>query len=194
MAKEYDIEFYRKFRKFVIKFMKFMYRIEVTGLENIPKEGNYLLVGNHLHILDSWLLCALLDEDLRFMVDKKLYRYKSWEDFFTSVGTFPIDPEIQDIKSIKTAVKLLRDNEKVVIFPEGKTHKITKSVPFKAGIPRLAIMGNSPIIPFGINGKYIPTSKLKINFGESIDFKDLDIPKNEQDEYLESTVRKLERK
>ena len=46
---------------------------------------------------------------------------------------------------------------------EGKTHKITSSEPFKPGIPKIAILANSPIVPFGINGSYIPFGKLKIN-------------------------------
>ena len=174
--------------------MHVCYDIESTGLENIPDSGPYLLAGNHLNILDSWLLLALIDENLRFMVDKKLYRYRSWEKFFSSVGTFPIDPEQLDIKAVKTAVSLLKSGEVEVIFPEGKTHKITSSEPFKPGIPKIAILANSPIVPFGINGSYIPFGKLKINFGEPILFKELDIDKKDYDSYLENTVRRLERR
>ena len=194
MDDNYDIEFYKKFRKFVKSFMHVCYDIESTGLENIPDSGPYLLAGNHLNILDSWLLLALIDENLRFMVDKKLYRYRSWEKFFSSVGTFPIDPEQLDIKAVKTAVSLLKSGEVEVIFPEGKTHKITSSEPFKPGIPKIAILANSPIVPFGINGSYIPFGKLKINFGEPIFFKELDIDKKDYDSYLENTVRRLERR
>lgn len=194
MDELYDIEFYRKFRKFVKMFMRTFYSVEADGLENVPSDVSYILAGNHLNILDSWVLLSLIDENLRFMVDKKLYRYKSWEKFFKTIGTFPIDPEKSDLLAVKRAVSIIKSGEKTVIFPEGKTHKITSSVPFKPGVPKLAILAKSLVVPFGICGSYFPMSKIKINFGEPIDFKKLDIPKNEYDNYLEDTVRKLERK
>ena len=49
MDAKYDIEFYKKFKKFVERFMNTMYRINVNGLNNI-QDTNYLLAGNHLNI------------------------------------------------------------------------------------------------------------------------------------------------
>lgn len=194
MDELYDVEFYKKFRAFVVWFMNAFYTINAEGLENIPDDESYILAGNHLNILDSWLLLALIDENLRFMVDKKLYRYKSWEKFFRMIGTFPIDPNNLDIGAVKNVLALIKMQEKVVIFPEGKTHKITASVPFKPGVAKISVLANSQIVPFGISGSYKPFSTLNINFGEPINFKQSGLKRNEYDEYLESTVRKLERR
>lgn len=190
---EYNPEFYTKFRHFVKTFMQTIYNIEVNGLENIPKDENYILAGNHLNILDAWLIMTLVDKNLRFMVDKKLYRYKSWEEFFTSIGTFPIDPESLDIKALKTLFTLLNNDESIVIFPEGKTHKMKENVPFKPGMAKISTRTKTPIIPFGISGTYRPLTTLNITIGSPINFKILDIEKEEYDSYLEETVRKLEK-
>ena len=194
MEDNYNIEFYRKFRKFVKLFMKSVYRIKAEGLENIPKDGNYILSGNHLNILDSWLLLTLIDEDLRFMVDKKLYRYKSWANFFSKVGTFPIDPDKIDLVAMKTLFNLIDEDEKIVIFPEGKTHSLKEEVPFKPGIPKISSKKGTVIVPFGITGSYIPFTSLKISIGSPINYKLLDIPSKEYDLHLESEVRYLEMK
>lgn len=194
MESKYNIEFYRKFRKFVKVFMKMTYNIKAEGLENIPDNENYILSGNHLNILDSWLLLTLIDEDLRFMVDKKLYRYKSWENFFSKLGTFPIDPDKIDINAMKTLFKLIEDEEKIVIFPEGKTHSIKEEVPFKPGIPKISSKKGTIIVPFGITGSYIPFTDLKISIGSPINYKLLDIPSSEYDIHLESEVRQLQKK
>lgn len=195
---KYDKKFYRRFKKFVLFFMKHFYKIECTGLENIPKDTNYILAGNHLNILDSWLLIAITDEHLRFMVDKKLYKTKIGEWFFKKVGTFEIDPNEENpqkkMKAVKNAVELLRCGEKVVIFPEGQTHSITVNVPFKDGVPAISKLGNTVLIPFGIHGTYKPFTKLEINFGEPIDFKKLKLSKAEENKYLEKKVRSLEPK
>ena len=194
MENNYNIEFYRKFRKFVKLFMNSIYNIKAEGLENIPEDGNYILSGNHLNILDSWLLLALIDENLRFMVDKKLYRYKSWANFFSKVGTFPIDPDKIDIAAMKTLFQLIDEDEKIVIFPEGKTHSLKEEVPFKPGIPKISSKKGTVIVPFGITGSYIPFSNLKISIGSPINYKLLDIPSSEYDIHLESEVRQLQMK
>ena len=193
---KYDKEFYRKFKKFVLFYMNHMYKINVTGLENIPEDSNYILAGNHLNILDSWLLITVTDEYLRFMVDKKLYNTKIGEWFFKKVGTFDIDPNEKDpnkkIKAVKNAVELLKAGEKVVIFPEGKTHSIDVCVPFKDGVPAISKLGNTVLVPFGISGNYKPFTELNINIGEPINFKELKLKKEEENLYLEYKVRKLE--
>ncbi len=187
---EYDIEYYKNFRRRVKKIMNFVYRIEVNGLENVDLNEVNLFAGNHLNILDSWLLVTALDDNLRFMVDKKLYRYKSWEDFFTRVGTFPIDPDKSDLKAVRTAVDLLKEKNNVVIFPEGKTHKYKVYVPFKNGVPTISLLGKAKLVPFGINGSYIPGARLQINFGEPIDLSKYD--RKEYDQVLEEKVRELQ--
>lgn len=193
MEKKYDIEFYHKFHKFVKFFMHTFYNIKAEGLENIP-DNNYILAGNHLNILDSWLLLALIDEDLRFMVDKKLYRYQSWESFFTSLGTFPIDPDKLDINALKTLYNLIDEEEKIVIFPEGKTHSPKEEVPFKPGIPKISAKKGTLIVPFGITGSYLPFTNLKISIGSPINYKLSEIPKSDYDIHLETEVRRLEKK
>lgn len=192
MDNQFNEEFYQNFTNYIKKIMPHIYNITSNGLENIPKDQNYLLAGNHLHILDSFLLVTQIDDILRFMVDKKLYRYKLWKSFFSLLGTFPIDPNKTDIEAIKTSIKLLKEGRNVVIFPEGKTHKITEAVPFKSGVASLSKIASVPLIPFGINGSYIPGSNLHIEFGSPIDLSKYN--KNEYDEVLETTVRKLEKK
>lgn len=190
---EFNKEFYQKFSKFVKTYMNLLYDINADGIENIPNNSNYLLAGNHLNIFDSWLLISVLNDTvLRFMVDKKLYRYKLWEIFFKTIGTFSIDPEKMDINAVKNTLNLLNEGNNVVIFPEGKTHKITEPLPFKPGVASIAKLSNTPLIPFGISGSYKLGSKLNINFGEPLNL--TQYKKKEYDIVLESHVRKLEMK
>lgn len=192
MSYEYDEEYYYSFRKIILWFMNILYDMKSTGIDNIPVDSNYILVGNHLNILDAALIANFVDCNLRFMVDNKLYRYKLWESFFKRLGTFGINPEKLDLKAVKTALELSK-NYNLVIFPEGKTHKLEENVAFKPGIARLSSLSNSIVVPFGINGTYKPFTNLQINFGEPIDFKKIDIRRNEMDSYIEENVRKLQR-
>ena len=65
MEVEYSERFYKNLKVHFKNFMNTFYKIDVKGLENIPKDSNYILAGNHLNILDSWLLITITDETLR---------------------------------------------------------------------------------------------------------------------------------
>lgn len=196
MNYKYNKDFYNRFKKFVRLFMKLIYRIEVNGIENIPEDTNYVLAGNHLNIFDSWLLIALTNKNIRFMVDKKLYKTKIGKWFFQTLGTFDIDPNEKDTKKnakvVKNAVELLKSDEIVAIFPEGKTHAINVHIPFNGGVPAISKLGKTVLVPFGIEGTYKPFTKLKINIGTPINFKELKLDKEDENFYLEKMVRELE--
>lgn len=189
---EYDKEFYVKFKKTVVDVMSILYRIEATGVENIPKDTNYMLVGNHLHIMDAGLITKYDDSYLRFLVNNKLYKKIFERYIFQKCGTIGIDQKIADLKAVKTMIETLKEYS-MVVFPEGVTHKQDEYVPFKPGVAAIAKIAKVPIVPFGIQGTYIPFSKLRINFGTPIDFSKSKLNKNQMDIVLESEVRKLEK-
>ncbi len=196
MEVKYSERFYKNLKVHFKNFMNTIYKIDVKGLENIPEDSNYILAGNHLNILDSWLLITITDETLRFMVDKKLYNFKLGEWFFKKLGTVAVDTNTTDsaknYNSIRTAVKLLKDGEKMVIFPEARTHSMKVNYKFKEGATAISKLSNTVIVPFGIKGTYIPFTKLEIVIGKPINFKELKINKEEENDYLEKTVRNLE--
>ena len=188
---EYDKNFYYKFHKFVHVYMNIFYNINITGKENIPTDTNYILAGNHLNILDSWLLLAADDNYLRFLVDNKLYRYKHWEWFFKKLGTIGTNPDQIDMKALKELMSLLKEGENLVIFPEGHTHNKDINLEYKPGIARMSRIANVKVVPFGIYGSYKPFSKINLNFGEPINYKNIKIANNEIDKDLENKIKSL---
>ena len=45
---------YRAIRLFAIPLMHLLSRFEVTGAENLPDQGNYIVSANHLNWLDEF--------------------------------------------------------------------------------------------------------------------------------------------
>ena len=109
-------------------------------------------------------------------------------------GAFPINRESIDLAAVKNAIRLLKDNNIVVIFPEGTRNNKEEMLPFKKGIASISMISNSKVIPFGISGDYKFRSKPTIEFGEAIDFKKENISKDEADNYLQEKVKNLIRK
>ena len=53
--------------------LKLVYRIEVHGLENVPKDNKYIICPNHLSTLDPPLICAVMPRCIAFMAKKELF-------------------------------------------------------------------------------------------------------------------------
>ena len=191
MEIEYDKKFYINVRKFTQECMKKLYKIRVYGITNIPTDSNYILAGNHIHIMDSLLLLTYNDDNVRFMVDNKLYSHKLWEWFFKKVGTFGINPDSTDIKALREALNLLKTGESIAIFPEGHTHDKDVDLKYKPGVAKISKASGVPIVPFGIYGDYKPFSELTLNIGKPINYKYADIPKEDIDKDLETRIKSL---
>ena len=44
---------YRFFKAILGPLYRFWYNPKIIGKENIPKEGRFIIVGNHVHIMDQ---------------------------------------------------------------------------------------------------------------------------------------------
>ncbi len=163
---EYEIDDYGRDQGFidvVLPLMQFLYRsywrVTVSGIEHVPQQGRALLVANHSGVLPfdgAMLGLALYNETASQRLPRALA--DSWFPTlpFVSIllhktGQTPAHPS--------TALRLLEQEELVVVFPEG-----TKGVgkPFhqryqlqrfgRGGFIKVALQAGAPIIPVAIVG------------------------------------------
>lgn len=117
-----------------------IYRVDVKGLENLPKHS-VLLCPNHSTDLDPVLigLCLPLDYHLHFMAKAELFDNRALAWLIRTLGAFPVQRDGKDIQSIKTAMQVLHKGENLLIFPEGTT--IRGGVGYHDGLPAHAHAG-----------------------------------------------------
>lgn len=158
------------------------FRLTVTGIEQLPKHGPYLIASNHLSFFDPFILLSALPRS----VFEQLY-VLGWEPYFRSpfrmwiarVGhVIPVGPETPIISVLRASAALLRTDKSLLIFPEGERSIDGQLLPFKKGIGVLACELSVPIIPVKIEGSYqawppdahIPCllHPIKINIGKSL--------------------------
>lgn len=109
---------------------------------------------------------------------------------FSKIGAFPINRDGFDLNAIKTALKILKSENFLGMFPEGTRNKTTDIIlPFKTGVSILAIKTNSLIVPFGISGNYKFRKDLKLNIDKPININDIE--KENQTSYIEEKVKQL---
>lgn len=187
---EFDLQFYKRVRSLISIIMTCAFKPKVIGIENVKSEEGIILAGNHISMLDIPLLISVVSDDVHFMAKKELFENKLGNYIFSKMGAFPINRDGLDLKAIKTALKILKEENMLGIFPEGTRNKTDEVIlPFKEGTTRIAIRSKKPIIPFGISGKYKLGGGITIRFGEAIDFNKLLV--EDQNKYLQQKVKEL---
>ena len=145
---------YKIVKPLIVFITKVFLRPTFVGLENIPKNYNYILAGNHTHNLDCFLLITASIKDVHFLAKHELFKdFKGL--FFGNMGLIPVDRKNHTTKAFDKALKCLESNKVIGVFPEGTYPKRgEKLLDFKSGVVRLSKMTETPIIPFIIKGKY----------------------------------------
>ena len=147
--------------------------IQTQGLEQLPRDGRFLLVCNHLHDTDPVvLLWAFRKSGLAFVSKREV------DDMFL-VGPFlhkilgqPINRE-NDREALKTILNCIRlikeDQASIAVFPEGYVSKEHQMHPFRSGVFKIAQKAKVPVVVCTLRNThhiYANMPKLKPSFVE----------------------------
>jgi 1-acyl-sn-glycerol-3-phosphate acyltransferase len=157
-----------------------LYRLRVQGRENVPDDGGYVLACNHLSNFDPWPLGMPLwpPRWLRFMAKAELYWWPA-RYVLNAAGAFPVHRERADVEAVQTAVRLARDGNVVVMFPEGTRRKkgLVKKHQARArsGAARIALDAGVPLVPAAVAGtdRLLALGPLKVAYGAPVEMEDL---------------------
>ena len=157
-----------------------VYRLRARGLENLPKSGGFVLAANHTSNLDPWALGMPLfpQRTLRFMAKIELFN-PILKPILVAGGAFPVRRGGGDHEAIETGVRLAREGEIVVMFPEGTRRRKGLRKKFEArphtGSARIALAAGVPLVPAAIGGtdRLSRLGPLRVVYGAPVDLDDL---------------------
>lgn len=154
-------------------FFRLFFKFEGKGMENIP-DGPCFFAPNHESKLDAFLVLSYLDKQTlknTFSYAKKEHA-KGWIRRYLARHNNVIVMDLtKDLKgSILKMAEAVKQNKKILIFPEGTRTKTGKIGPFKKTYAILSTELNIPIVPVAITGAYAAMSSgaKKIKKGEKI--------------------------
>ncbi|HKL61681.1 MAG TPA: lysophospholipid acyltransferase family protein [Acholeplasma sp.] len=131
-------------------------KIKVTGKENLPKKGGYVIYANHKSYTDPFILYTLIDRPMSLAAKKGIYKLPIISKWIEYIGCIQIDRDSnrEAAKSILKGIDLVKDGMIMTIFPEGgiKDRNDEKMVSIKAGAYKLATKAEAPIIPVTMIG------------------------------------------
>ena len=154
-----DWEFVEVVRPF-FEFMYYKYwRVEATGLENIPNTGRALLVSNHSGQLPwdgAMITTAIYSEHPYQRLSRNLYA--TWFPTLPFFSTI-LERGGQVLATVENGTRLLTQDELVAVFPEGikGVSKLFKDryrlARFgRGGFVKMALNTQAPIIPVSVVG------------------------------------------
>lgn len=135
-------------------------RCEVKGMETLP-DGPKIIAMNHTNVSDLVFLPLIFPKAPRLIVQGNLFNLPIIGYILRETGQIPVDPE-KHITAFQQAHDLLKRNETILIFPEGRLVSLGQRTKACTGAVRLALAANVPIIPLGIYAKPQDVKALKV--------------------------------
>ncbi len=103
----------------LLKFVcRIIFRVQITGISNIPKDGKLLIIANHESFLDGLLLGLFLPIRATFVVHTSVLNSWLFRQILRLTPYLAVDPTSP--LAMKKVIKLLEAGQPVVIFPEGR--------------------------------------------------------------------------
>ncbi len=165
---DYDNLLYRVFPRLLGEILRKYFRLEVEGIENIPKKGPVIIAPNHSGF--SGFDAIVLDHTILRETRRtpRILTHHLW--FLTPTTALPAKKLGFVEATYENGIKQLKKNNLIVVFPEGEhgnfkpSSKMYQLQDFKRGFVRMAIQTNAVIVPtliIGAEETHINLSTLK---------------------------------
>ena len=153
----------------IVKIFLFpFYRIKVYGKENIPENSNIIVCANHRSNLDPIFLSISLPIKFKYMAKKELFEIPILRGILTKAGAFPVNREGNDLKALRHAISLIKEDKSLGIFPEGTRVKEVNRENMHEGVGFIALKSKADILPVEIITSYKLFSKVELYVKEPL--------------------------
>lgn len=125
----------------------------VTGQENIPTEGGFMLYANHQGMFDVLAIAATCDRPIGAVLKKELYDIPFLHQIVLCTKSFAMDREDvrQSLTVIQNVTEEVKKGRGYLIFPEGtRSKRGNEMLPFHGGSFRCATKSKCPIVPIAL--------------------------------------------
>jgi 1-acyl-sn-glycerol-3-phosphate acyltransferase len=146
--------------RFVLRpLFRLLFRPHVTGRENVPATGPFILASNHLSFIDSMVIPLLAPRRVGYLAKAEYFTGSGvggWlsRTMFTALGALPVERQTHRAaqEALDTAMSVLREGGGFGIYPEGTRSRDGRLHRGKTGVAWLALSADCPVVPVGVSG------------------------------------------
>ena len=164
----------------LVPLVRLLFKVRAKGVEKLPKDGAYILVGNHVTNVDALAVAYFIYMQLKraphFLAKEGLFRTPVVGPVLRAAGQIPVYRSgRRNDEPLRAAFEFLKAGHSIAIFPEGTLTRDPELWPMrgKPGAVRLALEAGVPVYPFGQWGseKVLPQygAKFRPGFWKPVD-------------------------
>ena len=148
-----------------------VYPFKLYGNKKVGK-GAYVYVGNHYCLWDIFYPAHTTWEGIHFLAKQSILEAPIVGSWARGCGVIGAQRDGSDVRTVMDAMRVLKNGEKISIFPEGTRNKVSDEefLPFHGGAAMFAIKTKTPVIPFAICNRPKVFRKTHVVFGEPMEF------------------------
>ena len=165
---------YRFVRRLVGLVVRVLFRVTVTGLENVP-QAPFIIASNHQAWYDPAFILPFFPERplIYTMAKRETVFNRAWKRrLLPLIGVFPISPDKGQLDEVglRTVYQVLDKGGVMLIFPEGRYSRGRALRPLKTGIGHFALQAGVPICPVAVRGtdSLIPFRRIEVSIGPPV--------------------------
>lgn len=159
--------------------LKVYNRLQIRGLDGIPRSEKMIVVANHCSNLDPVAVGVSFPGKLSYLAKAELFRNPVLGFFLKVLGAIPVSRESNQSAgaALKAFFAILESGSNVLLFPEGSRSFDGKLQALEGGAALIAMKSGVPVLPAYVAGTHeamprgasgIKPSKITITFGEMI--------------------------
>jgi 1-acyl-sn-glycerol-3-phosphate acyltransferase len=167
-------------------YLLLFYRARCIDSRHVPPDGPVIIAPNHFSFLDHFFVAVYLRRKVHFMAKSQLFK-PPLQFIFTHGGVFPVRRGHHDDEAFVTAEAVLARGDIVVMYAEAGRSRSGELGKPRHGLGRLALESGVPVVPTAIAGtekarnwKRLQFPKVTVQFGEPVQFEQVDEPTREQ--------------
>jgi len=145
-------EFLMRFLVWIL--MHTIYRVEVSGIENIPEEGAVIVAANHVSFVDPLIVGGMIRRPIRFVMYHKIFEIPVLKFIFKTGKAIPIASRYESEEILNQAYsrihEVLEEGHVLGIFPEGSITPDGEIQSFKKGVEKIVSEQAVPVVPMAL--------------------------------------------
>ncbi|MFI5523624.1 lysophospholipid acyltransferase family protein [Streptomyces platensis] len=166
--------------------LRLVFRPRIEGLEHVPEEGAAIIASNHLSVVDSFVMPAIVPRRVTFLAKAEYFtgaglKGRLTAAFFRGVGQIPVDRSggRASRAALSSGLAVLRKGRLLGIYPEGTRSHDGRLYKGRTGVASMAVTAGVPVVPCAMIGTFeaqpagrrLPRAmRITIRFGAPLDF------------------------
>ena len=146
-------------------------KVEVKGIENIPKNSNFFIASLHQSLFETFFLQAIFNYPV-FILKKELLKIPIFGWHLKKIGSISIDRDKVSKENLGFYDKIISitnsTKRPVIIFPQATRTQVDDKQPFKKGVSKIYKKLNFICVPVALNSGIVWPKSGKLNSNKTI--------------------------